>query len=64
MQLPGWLITVFYFFAALYPLVLVHELGHFTVAKLNKIRVDEFGLGFPPRIVKLFSAGGTDYTLN
>ena len=64
MQLPGWLITVFYFFAALYPLVLVHELGHFLVAKLHRIRVDEFGLGFPPRALKLFSAGGTDYTLN
>lgn len=64
MQLPGWLITVLYFFAALYPLVLVHELGHFLVAKLNRIRVDEFGLGFPPRALKLFSAGGTDYTLN
>ncbi len=64
MQLPGWLITVFYFFAALYPLVLVHELGHFVVAKLNRIRVDEFGLGFPPRAVTLFRAGGTDYTLN
>ncbi|MEO8084409.1 MAG: RIP metalloprotease RseP [Ardenticatenales bacterium] len=64
MQLPGWLITVFYFFAALYPLVLVHELGHFTMAKLNRIRVEEFGLGFPPRALRLFTAGGTDYTLN
>lgn len=64
MQVPGWLITVFYFFAALYPLVLVHELGHFTLAKLNKIRVEEFGLGFPPRALRLFTAGGTDYTLN
>ncbi|MEI8224105.1 MAG: M50 family metallopeptidase [bacterium] len=45
-------------------IVLVHELGHFLVAKWCGIRVDEFGLGFPPRAVKLFSYQGTDYTLN
>ncbi|QBD82232.1 PDZ domain-containing protein [Ktedonosporobacter rubrisoli] len=32
-------------------LVLVHELGHFLAAKWSGIRVEEFGLGFPPRIV-------------
>lgn len=31
-------------------LVLVHELGHFLVAKKNGILVEEFGIGFPPRI--------------
>lgn len=45
-------------------LIFVHELGHFVVAKLFGIRVDEFGMGFPPRAVKLFSRNGTDYTLN
>lgn len=45
-------------------LVFVHELGHFAVAKFFGIRVDEFGMGFPPRAVKLFSRNGTDYTLN
>lgn len=30
-------------------LVFVHELGHFSVAKWFGMRVDEFGLGFPPR---------------
>ncbi|MBX4210647.1 site-2 protease family protein, partial [Candidatus Parcubacteria bacterium] len=29
-------------------LILVHEFGHFIVAKRSGIRVDEFGLGFPP----------------
>ena len=44
-------------------LVLVHEFGHFIVAKKSGIRVDEFGLGFPPRIFgKKF--GETEYTLN
>jgi len=31
--------------------VLVHEFGHFITAKWSGIRVEEFGLGFPPRIV-------------
>lgn len=33
-------------------LVIVHELGHFFVAKRNKIAVEEFGIGFPPAILK------------
>lgn len=32
-------------------LVLVHEFGHFITAKWAGIRVEEFGLGFPPRLV-------------
>lgn len=31
--------------------VLVHEFGHFITAKWAGIRVDEFGIGFPPRLV-------------
>jgi regulator of sigma E protease len=50
--------------AVLAVLVLVHEFGHFIVAKRNGIRVDEFGFGFPPRAKKLFSWKGTDFTLN
>jgi len=44
-------------------LILVHEFGHFIVAKKTGIRVDEFGLGFPP---KLFGKkyGETEYTFN
>ncbi len=45
-------------------IVFVHELGHFAVAKWCGIRVDEFGMGFPPRIWKIFSYKGTDYTIN
>jgi regulator of sigma E protease len=45
-------------------LVFVHELGHFSVAKFFGIRVDEFGLGYPPRAKKLFNWKGTDFTLN
>nr|BBH88640.1 RIP metalloprotease RseP [Thermosporothrix sp. COM3] len=32
-------------------LVLVHELGHFLAARWAGIRVEEFGLGFPPRLI-------------
>lgn len=44
-------------------LMALHELGHFLLAKLFKIRVDEFGIGYPPRLVgKKF--GETIYSLN
>ena len=45
-------------------IILVHELGHFIVARLMGIEVEEFGIGFPPRAVKLFNWKGTDFTLN
>lgn len=45
-------------------LILVHEFGHFTAAKLFGIRVDEFGIGFPPRALLFGTLGGTQYTLN
>jgi regulator of sigma E protease len=44
--------------------VFIHELGHFVVAKLSHVRVEEFGLGFPPRLVRLFKRGDTEYTIN
>ncbi|GMR10759.1 MAG: M50 family metallopeptidase [Anaerolineae bacterium] len=45
-------------------LIIGHEFGHFIAARLMKVRVKEFGLGFPPRLVTLFEAGGTRFTLN
>ncbi len=56
--------NIIIFIVILFVLVLLHEFGHFIVAKKSGIRVDEFGLGFPPRIKKLFHYNGTDYTLN
>ncbi len=44
-------------------LVFVHELGHFSVAKWAKIRVDEFAIGFPPKVFS-FAKNGTRYALN
>ena len=56
--------TIILFLLILGILVFVHELGHFAVAKFFGVRVDEFGMGFPPRAKKLFTRNGTDYTLN
>lgn len=44
--------------------MLVHEWGHFFTAKKFGIRVDEFGFGFPPKMLTLFKRGETEYTLN
>jgi regulator of sigma E protease len=57
-------LTVMVFLAILVVLVLVHEVGHFIVARLSGVRVHEFGIGFPPRLARLASDGETDYTLN
>lgn len=43
-------------------LILFHELGHFTLAKANGIRVNEFSLGLGPTIVG-FTKGETKYSL-
>ena len=48
------LLTIITFFAVLGLIVLVHEFGHFIVARKNKVRVDEFGFGIPPRIIGLY----------
>ncbi len=52
------------FVLVLTPIIIIHELGHFFTAKRFGIRVDEFGIGFPPRAVTLFERGGTAYSLN
>ena len=43
--------TLFIFFLVLGVLVLAHELGHFITAKRNGVGAEEFGFGFPPRLV-------------
>lgn len=43
-------------------IVFVHELGHFLLAKANKIRVDEFSIGMGPRLLS-FVKGETRYSL-
>lgn len=41
--------TILVFLVVLTVLVLIHELGHFFVAKKFNIKVEEFGIGLPPR---------------
>ncbi len=55
--------SVIIFLIILGLLIFVHELGHFLVAKWAKIRVDEFAIGFPPKIVS-YTKNGTRYALN
>lgn len=52
------------FLAVFAGVVFVHEFGHFVVARLLKVEIEEFGFGLPPRLVKLFHWKGTDFTLN
>lgn len=57
-------ITIISFVIVLGILVFFHELGHYWVARRNGIVVQEFGMGYPPRLVKLFTYDGTDFTIN
>lgn len=52
------------FILVLSPIIIVHELGHYWTAKYFKIKVEEFGLGYPPRAATLFERDGTKFTLN
>jgi len=51
------------FIVVLGVLILVHELGHFLAAKLSRIRVERFSIGFPPRLVGK-KIGETDYCIS
>ncbi len=55
--------TIIIFLIILGLLILSHEFGHFFVAKRSGVRVDEFGLGFPPRLWSI-RRGETTYSLN
>jgi len=57
------MITLLIFILILGILVLVHEWGHFIVAKKSGLTVEEFGFGFPPRIFS-FKVNETLYSIN
>jgi regulator of sigma E protease len=57
------MMTTILFLLVLSILVFVHELGHFLVAKFFNIRVDEFAIGFPPKVYSK-TYGETTYALN
>ncbi len=57
--------TILIFIIVLAVLILVHEAGHFFVAKWTGMRVDEFGLGFPPKATSFQPEDSeTEYSLN
>lgn len=56
-------ITILVFLLILSVLVLIHEAGHFFVAKKMGIKVEEFGFGFPPRLLSK-KIGETIYSIN
>lgn len=55
--------SIFLFLLVLFVLVLVHEWGHFITAKKTGMRVDEFAIGFPPRLFGI-KRGETDFNFN
>ncbi len=55
--------SIVIFFVILFVLVLVHEWGHFIVAKKTGMRVDEFGIGFSPKLFS-YRKGETEYSFN
>ena len=58
------LVTWIVFILAFGGMVLIHEFGHFIVARLCKIEVEEFGIGLPtPGALTLFKWQGTRFTL-
>ncbi len=57
------MVTLILFLLVLTLLVFIHELGHFSAARHFKIRVDEFAVGFPPKIWS-FMRKGTRFAIN
>ena len=58
------LLIVIHVLVAIAGLIFIHEFGHFLAARLLGVEVEEFGIGFPPRMATLFHAGGTRFSLN
>lgn len=58
------MIITLQFIGVLAGFILLHELGHFFASRIFGVEVEEFGIGFPPRILTLFEMNGTKYTLN
>ncbi len=59
----GVLLTVIAFVLMLFFLVTCHELGHFLASRKAGVVIEEFGIGFPPRLFS-FKRGGTTYSIN
>lgn len=57
------MITTIFVILAISFLIFIHELGHFSSAKIFGVFVEEFGIGFPPKIFKK-KVGETAYSIN
>lgn len=57
------IITILITFISLIGLIVLHELGHFVLAKKFGVKVEEFGIGYPPRLIGK-KIGETVYSLN
>lgn len=57
------LLTIIVFILVIGLLVVVHEFGHFIVAKKVGVKVEEFAVGFPPRLYSK-KVGETEYSIN
>lgn len=57
------IVDIIVFVLILLALILVHEWGHFAAARRAGMKVEEFGFGFPPRLLA-FKRGGTVFSLN
>ena len=57
------IVTIIQFLVVLGVVIVVHEFGHFATAKAFDIKVNEFGVGFPPRLLGV-RKGETVYTIN
>jgi regulator of sigma E protease len=58
------ILSLVIFIAVFAGVVFIHEFGHFVVARLLRVEVEEFGFGLPPRMLTLFHWKGTRFTLN
>lgn len=57
--------SVLVFIIILAFLVIIHELGHFLMARRYGMKIEEFGIGYPPKAKTLHTdRWGTEYTLN
>jgi len=57
------IISIISFLLIFTGIIMAHELGHFITAKLSKVKVEEFGIGYPPRIFGI-KRGETIYSIN
>ncbi|HUX47954.1 MAG TPA: site-2 protease family protein, partial [Dehalococcoidia bacterium] len=56
-------VIIILFIVALFIAICLHELGHFIVAKRAGVKVEEFGIGIPPRLFGI-KRGETIYSVN